>query len=77
VLKFTYSNLEIQFFSGGGPPSPQIPTFQGGVWKGGELEAGMGKGKGKRRGGVKGRDRGGKEMEKGAPPNKNLPLHHC
>jgi len=23
------------------------------------------------------RDRGGKEMEKGAPPNKNLPLHHC
>jgi len=58
VLKFTYSNLEIQFFSGGGPPSPQIPTFQGGVWKGEEQETGMGKGKGKRRGGVK--RRGGK-----------------
>jgi len=37
-------------------------------------------GKGKRRGWSegkeRGRDRGGKEME-GAPPNKNLPLHHC
>jgi len=46
VLKFTYSNLEIQFFLGEDPFSPD-PHFPGRGMERGELEAGMGKGKGK------------------------------